>query len=62
MTPDVSAEPSSALDCDHRARPIGDRLARGGIIAALLEALNAPERFQLINVEGEFFLEPAFQL
>jgi len=42
-------------------RSIGDGFAHAGIIGALLEALNAPERFQLIHCGGELFIEPVSQ-
>ena len=62
MMPNVAAELASAHDGDHRTASIDDRLAHGGIIGALLEALNAPEIYRLIHRGGEFFLEPALEI
>jgi hypothetical protein len=61
MTPHVAAEHPSALAADHGAGSTGDGFAHLGIIGALIEALNAPERFQLIHCDGELFIEPLSQ-
>jgi len=61
MTPHVAAEYPSALASDHGAGSIGDGFAHAGIICALLEVPNAPERFQLIRCGGELFIEPVSQ-
>lgn len=62
MTPNIAAELPSARDDAHHIASIDDRLAHGSIIGALLEALNAPEIYQLIHRGGEFFLEPALEI
>lgn len=62
MTPDIAAELLSDLDAADRTTSTDDRLAQAGIIAALLEALNSPEAYQLIHRGGELFLEPAIEM
>jgi hypothetical protein len=61
MTPHVAAEHAYTLGSDHGSGSIGDGFAQAGIIGALLEALNAPERFQLVHCGGELFIEPVSQ-
>jgi len=61
MTLHATTEHSSAPTSDHGAGSIGDGFAHAGIIGALLEALNAPERFQLVHCGGELFIEPVSQ-
>jgi hypothetical protein len=58
MTPHATAELPSALVADHCAGSIGDGFAHAGIIGELLEALNAPGRYELVHSDGELFLEP----
>jgi hypothetical protein len=62
MTPHATDALSSALASDHGAGSIGDGFAHAGIIGALLEALNAPERFQLVHCGGELFIEPVSEI
>jgi hypothetical protein len=61
MTPQVTVEYPSALASDHGEGSIGDGFAHAGIIGALLEVLNAPERYRLVHCGGELFIEPLSQ-
>jgi hypothetical protein len=57
MKPHVAAELASATVSDHDISDIAG--AEAGIIGALLEALNGSGEYQLVERDGELFLEPS---
>jgi hypothetical protein len=58
MTPILTHELSPAPIVDRPARATGRAGEEVDVIGALLEALNAPGRYRLIERGGELYIEP----
>ncbi len=59
MTPILTHELSPAPVGNRPTRSVGHAGEEVNVIGALLEALNAPGRYRLVERGGELYIEPA---